>query len=124
MNDWFPNLTLSNSPRYMAIADIIQMDIKSGRLVPGDRLPPQRELAKRLDIDFTTVARGYVEARKRGLVDTHVGRGTFILPSVEDKAWSASDQPDPRRSSAIDLSMNMPPEPDDPELIARMRDGL
>jgi DNA-binding transcriptional MocR family regulator len=26
--------------------------------------------------------------------------------------------------SAIDLSMNMPPEPDDPELIARMRDGL
>jgi DNA-binding transcriptional MocR family regulator len=124
MNDWLPNLALSNSPRYMVIADIIQMDIRSGRLVPGDRLPPQRELAKRLDIDFTTVARGYVEARKRGLVDTHVGRGTFILPSVEDKAWSSSDHPDPRRVSAIDLSMNMPPEPDDPELIARMRDGL
>lgn len=124
MNDWLPNLALSNSPRYMAIADIIQMDIRSGRLVRGDRLPPQRELAKRLDIDFTTVARGYVEARKRGLVDTHVGRGTFILASVEDKAWSSSDHPDPRRVSAIDLSMNMPPEPDDPELIGRMRDGL
>ena len=124
MLDWFPDLSRSNSPRYIAIADIIQMDIKSGRLIPGDRLPPQRDLAKKLDIDFTTVARGYVEARKRGLVDTHVGRGTFILPQGgEEKGWGL-DTPDPRRMSAIDLSMNMPPEPDDPDLIARMRAGL
>ncbi len=32
--------------------------------------------------------------------------------------------PDPRRTSIVDFSMNMPPEPDDPELIARMREGL
>jgi DNA-binding transcriptional MocR family regulator len=124
MLDWFPDLSHSSSPRYIAIADVIQMDIRSGRLIPGDRLPPQRDLAKRLDIDFTTVARGYVEARKRGLVDTHVGRGTFILPQGgEEKGWGL-DMPDPRRMSAIDLSMNMPPEPDDPDLIARMRAGL
>ena len=34
------------------------------------------------------------------------------------------DLPDTRRAGAIDMTMNMPPEPDDPELIARMRDGL
>lgn len=124
MTDWLPDLTRSSSPRYIAIADVIQMDIKSGRLVQGDRLPPQRDLAKRLDIDFTTVARGYVEARKRGLVDTHVGRGTFVLPQNGDgKSW-AIDGPDPRRASAIDLTMNMPPEPDDPQLVARMQEGL
>ena len=52
---------------------------RTGRLAPRDRLPPQRKLAERLDIDFTTVARGYVEAQKRGLVDSRVGRGTFVL---------------------------------------------
>ena len=124
MKTWLPDLKPSNSPRYMAIADVIESDIHSGRLVPGDRLPPQRDLAKRLEIDFTTVARGYAEAAKRGLVGSHVGRGTFILPSSNDREWMSADTPDPRRAAAIDLSMNMPPEPDDPELIGRMRDGL
>ncbi len=31
---------------------------------------------------------------------------------------------DPRRARNEDLSMNMPPEPQDPELLERMRDGL
>ena len=63
MKTWIPDLSCSNGPRYMAIADVIEMDLKSGKLLVGDRLPPQRELAKRLAIDFTTVARGYVEAQ-------------------------------------------------------------
>jgi DNA-binding transcriptional MocR family regulator len=126
MKEWLPDLTRSNSPRYMAIADIIEMDLRSGRLVVGDRLPPQRELAKHLDVDFTTVARGYVEAQKRGLVDSHVGRGTFVTGGAdrERRGFASDAAPDPRRTSAVDFSMNMPPEPDDPELIARMQEGL
>jgi DNA-binding transcriptional MocR family regulator len=125
MKDWTPDLSLSNSPRYMAIADVIALDLKSGRLQVGDRLPPQRELARRLDMDFTTVARGYAEARKRGLLDSHVGRGTFITgPAKADRSFAVEDAYDPRRAAPIDFSMNMPPEPDDPELIARMQQGL
>ncbi|MFN5522290.1 PLP-dependent aminotransferase family protein [Bradyrhizobium sp.] len=118
MADWRPDLSQSDKPRYLAIADAIADDISAGKLLIGDRLPPQRKLAKRLSIDFTTVARGYVEARKRGLVDSTVGQGTFV-----------SDKPRPRRSESTypvrpaDLSMNLPPEPDDPELIARMQAG-
>ncbi|KJF65577.1 MULTISPECIES: aminotransferase-like domain-containing protein [Rhizobium/Agrobacterium group] len=126
MKDWQPDLSRSNSPRYMAIADLIEMDLRSGHLAIGDRLPPQRELAKRLDIDFTTVARGYAEAQKRGLVDSHVGRGTFVTGGAdkERRGFASDTTPDPRRTSAIDLSMNMPPETTDPELIARMREGI
>ncbi len=119
MADWRPDLSNSDKPRYLAIADAIADDIAAGRLVIGDRLPPQRKLAKRLDIDFTTVARGYVEAQKRGLIESKVGQGTFVR-----------DKPRPRRSSQsfpprpVDLSMNLPPEPDDPELIARMQAGV
>ncbi|ARO23220.1 PLP-dependent aminotransferase family protein [Rhizobium sp. S9] len=126
MKDWHPDLSRSSSPRYMAIADLIEMDLRSGHLAAGDRLPPQRELAKRLNVDFTTVARGYVEAQKRGLVDSHVGRGTFVTGAAVRRRQdlSADAAPDPRRASVVDFSMNLPPEPDDPELIARMREGM
>lgn len=116
--DWSPDLSLSDKPRYLAIADLIASDIKSGRLAVGDRLPPQRALAKRLGMDFTTVARGYVEARKRGLVDARVGQGTFVLGAPKTASLRAS-----ARLSA-DLSMNLPPEPADPELLDMMRAGV
>ena len=75
---WAPAMQGRQGPRYLAIADAIAEDVAKGRLAPGDRLPPQRELARKLSLDFTTVARGYVEAGKRGLVESIVGRGTFI----------------------------------------------
>jgi DNA-binding transcriptional regulator YhcF (GntR family) len=59
--------------------DAIAEDIAKGRLSAGDRLPPQRSLAQRIGVDFTTVARGYVEAQKRGHIGSTVGRGTFVL---------------------------------------------
>ena len=118
MRSWTPALATRDGPRYLAIAAAIEADIAAGRLAPGDRLPPQRELARRLDLDFTTVARGYVEAGKRGLLESVVGRGTF----VRRKAFVRGEA-GPRRSRA-DFTMNMPPEPEDPELLARMREGF
>src|ERR1700753_3957926 len=119
MADWTPDLATSDKPRYLAIADAIADDIAAGRLVIGDRLPPQRKLAKRLDVDFTTVARGYVEAQKRGLIESKVGQGTFVRD--KPRARRAQPLPSPR---PVDLSMNLPPEPTDPELIERMQAGV
>ncbi|MCS0496854.1 PLP-dependent aminotransferase family protein [Ancylobacter sp. MQZ15Z-1] len=120
MADWIPDLSRSDKPRYLAIADLIAEDIRAGRLAIGDRLPPQRKLAGRLGIDFTTVARGYVEAQKRGLVESRVGQGTFVSGMPRAEARPAT----PSRPATVDLSMNLPPEPEDPALIARMQDGL
>jgi DNA-binding transcriptional MocR family regulator len=122
MMDWMPDLAQSDKPRYLAIADIIASDLRQGRLSAGDRLPPQRKLASRLAIDFTTVARGYSEAQKRGLVESRVGQGTFVLAPVAAKREARA--PSQRRAEIVDLSMNLPPEPDDPALIERMRAGL
>jgi DNA-binding transcriptional MocR family regulator len=119
MRDWTPNLSGRDKPRYLAIADAIAEDIRNGRLSPSDRLPPQRKLARRLRIDFTTVARGYVEAQKRGLVESRVGRGTFVHAAARRRHG-----PMERHPEIVDLSMNLPPEPDDPELLDRMQDGL
>jgi len=118
MTDWTPDTLDSGKPRYQAIADAIAGDIRSGKLEDGMRLPPQRRLAAALGIDFTTVSRAYAEAQARGHVESHVGRGTFVKGRV------ATDRPDPSRSAEADLSMNMPPEPQDPELRRRMQEGL
>ncbi|MGG7565487.1 PLP-dependent aminotransferase family protein [Rhodovulum sp. DZ06] len=116
---WTPGPAEDGAPRYLALADAIARDVETGRLRPGDRLPPQRRLAERIGVDFTTVSRGYAEARARGLVEAHVGRGTFVA------ARKAPEAPaDPRRVQDRDLTMNLPPEPQDPELLARMQGGL
>ncbi|MBS7541533.1 PLP-dependent aminotransferase family protein [Ancylobacter oerskovii] len=118
MKDWVPRIEGREGPRYLAIAEAIAADIAAGLLVPGDQLPPQRRLAALLGVDFTTVARGYVEAGKRGLIDSTVGRGSFVRKSA-----TGHKAPAPQRLRAADFTMNMPPEPDDPELIARMQEG-
>src|SRR5271156_6674451 len=122
MIDWTPDLASSDKPRYLAIADLIAADIKTGRLTTGDRLPPQRKLASRLEIDFTTVARGYAEAQKRGLIESRVGQGTYVRsPANGARAHAPPGAP---RGDIVDFSMNLPPEPNDPALIERMQTGV
>jgi DNA-binding transcriptional MocR family regulator len=119
MTVWIPDLSRRGGPRYLAIADAIAGDIDGGRLSPADRLPPQRVLAAALGIDFTTVARGYVEAKKRGLIESRVGQGTFVAASARGR-----HPPRVRHPEIVDLSMNLPPEPDDPDLLDRMQDSM
>ena len=119
MTSWTPVLAADGRPRYLQIADALDADVRSGALRAGDRLPPQRKLAERLGIDFTTVSRAYTEAHARRLVESHVGRGTFIRSTAR-----AAETADPRRMRDEDLSMNMPPDVTDAELLGQMREGL
>ncbi|CDX50836.1 Transcriptional regulator with HTH domain and aminotransferase domain [Mesorhizobium plurifarium] len=120
MIDWIPKIEDAGAPRYLAIADAIERDIAAGTLAQGERLPPQRRLAEMLGVDFTTVARGYVEAGKRGLIESTIGRGSFVRRGV----LAATDMADPRRLQAADFTMNMPPEPTDPALVGRMKESF
>ncbi|MFA9217798.1 MAG: PLP-dependent aminotransferase family protein [Sphingomonadaceae bacterium] len=116
---WIPKLKKGQGPVYKLIADAIGADIATGRLAAEQRLPAQRALEQELGLDFTTVARAYTEAQKRGLVDSTVGRGTFVC----GKRSLAIPRAVAARPN-VDLSMNMPPEPYTPELLERMREGM
>lgn len=115
--NWSPSISKADGPLYLAIADALSTDIASGRLPAGFRLPPQRTLADQLGIDFTTVSRAYAEARKRGLVEGRVGQGTYVRARRQAG-------PAPAVTGVIDMSMNLPPRFDDPELAGRMWDGI
>ena len=119
MKDWIPVLGDTEKPRYVEIAEAIRADVARGVLAPGDRLPPQRAIAQQLGVDFSTVSRGYAEAVRRGYIESFVGRGSFVRT-----ADAPAERLDPKRAAEEDPMMNMPPEPDDPELVARMQGGL
>lgn len=119
---WTPDLRRWGKPHYLAIVEAIADDVRSGRLAVAERLPPQRVLAERLDLNFTTVARGYVEAQRRGLVESRVGQGTFVREPTRRPVVGRAAAP--RRNAPVDFTMNLPPEPDDPALLGMMQAGL
>ena len=116
VSHWNALLEASGQPAYLSIADAIADDMRRGRLSAGARLPPLRELAAQLQLNFTTVARGYAEAQRRGLIDSKAGQGTFIravLPPKSGRTRGFSD--------LLDMTMNLPPEPRDTALLQKMR---
>lgn len=116
---WTPDLKRWGKPHYLAIAEALADDIRTGRLAAGARLPTQRALAEALDLNFTTVSRGYVEAHKRGLIEGRVGQGTFVIDPVRQGRSISSKHSS--RVGPVDFTMNLPPEPDAPALQARMQ---
>jgi DNA-binding transcriptional MocR family regulator len=102
--------------RYVAIADGIAADIRRGSLQVGDRLPPQRTLARALGVTLSTITEAYNEAARRHLVGGEVGRGTYVLAQSTDAALFASTLTDRQAegrsggeiNGLIDLSGNTP----------------
>ena len=85
---WMPDRKLLKRPCYLALANILEEDIVSGKLAAGTRLPPQRELADFLDINFTTVTRAYNLCREKNLIYGVIGSGTFVAPLPGNNALS------------------------------------
>lgn len=112
---WARRLESDPRPAYLLIPDLIAEDVRTGRLGARERLPNLRELSEELGLNYTTVARAYAEARKRGLVDSRPGVGTFVRGHAPSLPL--------RGGSGAEMTMNMPPEPQEPALMARMQAG-
>lgn len=66
---WIRPLIEQGGARYQQIVRQIATAVDDLVLRPGDRLPPQRELATALGVDLTTVTRAYSELRALGLLE-------------------------------------------------------
>ncbi|MBC1804266.1 aminotransferase-like domain-containing protein [Listeria booriae] len=69
-------------PIYQQIIVLIETHIQDGKLLPGDKLPPERELAATLQVNRSTLVRALDELSARGIVTRKQGSGTRIS---EDK---------------------------------------
>ncbi|WP_175108409.1 PLP-dependent aminotransferase family protein, partial [Pararobbsia alpina] len=108
---WIKRLAEVRKPAYLAIPDLIEEDLATGRLRPRDRLPGLRDLADELALNYTTVARAYAEAKKRGLLDSRAGSGTFVRGRTATPPLSGG--------SSFEMTMNTPPEPADYSALLR-----
>lgn len=68
----------SDTPLYEQIVEQLKTQILIGELLPGTPLPSMRTLAKELHVSIITTKRAYEELEAVGLIDTLVGKGTFV----------------------------------------------
>jgi len=68
----------SVEPIYQQLARHFKLQIESGRMLPGDRLPPTRDLARHLGVGRISVVNAYAQLQSQGLIAAHPGRGTFV----------------------------------------------
>lgn len=63
---------------YVQIEEELAEQIRTGHLKPGDRLPPERELAEQMGVSRMTVRQALGRLADRGLLSREQGRGTFV----------------------------------------------
>ena len=94
----------SHIPLYNQIAIQVREMIVRGALKVGDRLPANRELAKTLGVNRSTVTTAYEELTADGLITSRIGSGTFVSAVPPSRAMGAEDvrrRPSPMPWSAL-----------------------
>lgn len=70
-------------PLYLQLQRRIAEAIASGRLAPGDSLPPERDLAHMTGLSRVTVRKAVQALVATGQLSQKRGSGTFVAPKVE-----------------------------------------
>lgn len=112
---WIARLKSSRLPAYQLIPELIAEDLQQGRLAPRERLPPLRELAATLQLNYTTVVRGFAQARERGLIASRPGLGSYVRGSFIGLPL--------RAGTGAEMTMNLPPEIEDHPAMRQLQES-
>jgi len=75
---------------YQQVARSIAASIAEGRYVPGDRLPSERDLARRLEVGRASVREAIASLQVAGMIETRPGAGSFVAAgaaAIERFVW-------------------------------------
>jgi len=72
------SLNQSNTKRYLEIVHQIREMITEDQLLPGNRLPSERELSERLHVGRSSVREALRSLELLGLIETRRGEGTYL----------------------------------------------
>ncbi|MEM9716148.1 MAG: GntR family transcriptional regulator [Pseudomonadota bacterium] len=65
-------------PIYLQIAEMIAREIGAGRLLDGERLPPERDMAREHNVSVGTLRKSLAQLEGRGLLERRQGSGNYI----------------------------------------------
>src|SRR5829696_8993380 len=74
----------ARAPLSVQLRDGLVARIERGTLLPGERLPPVRDLAASLDVAANTVAKAYRELESSGYLVTRGRHGTFVADRLPE----------------------------------------
>ncbi|ASJ72597.1 GntR family transcriptional regulator [Granulosicoccus antarcticus] len=76
--------TLGRVPLADQITEMLVREIKTGILPDGERLPPERSMAERLNISVGTLRKALAELENRGLLTRVQGSGNYVNNSLDE----------------------------------------
>ena len=79
----------SKKPLYQQIIESIENALIAGKVLPGEKLPSERELSQFFSVNRSTVVRAMEELHERRLIIRKVGSGTYINP----QKWGQFSKP-------------------------------
>ena len=77
---------------YKQIFDMLVAAIREGQFAAGEALPPERDLAKRLNVSRSSVREALIALEIAGWVDIRTGSGVFVLRADNTESFIPSDE--------------------------------
>lgn len=69
-------------PKYIQLSELIIRDVDAGRLLDGERLPPEREMARTMGTSIGTLRKALADLDAKGLLRRVQGSGNYIRKSA------------------------------------------
>lgn len=70
---------------YLQVLELINEQLQSGTLRPGDRLPSLRRMSEKLQVSIPTVRQAYLELERRGRIEARPKSGYFIQAQRQNR---------------------------------------
>lgn len=99
-------------PAHQRLAALLRTEINTGRLRPGERLPPSRALAEQLGLSRWVVTEAYDQLKAEGYLTGLVGSGTRVAGSATGPDAAA---PAPSTRGSITPAVTSPAAPSRPD---------
>jgi GntR family transcriptional regulator, transcriptional repressor for pyruvate dehydrogenase complex len=80
----------SNDKIYMAVIKQVHALLQDGQLVPGDKLPPERELAQLFGVSRASVRQAISALEALGVIKSKQGGGTYVSEEAPDNGLISS----------------------------------
>jgi DNA-binding FadR family transcriptional regulator len=74
--------------RTQALVDVLRTRIVDGDLAPGQPVPSESELVGEFSVSRTVVREAMSRLQAAGLVETHQGRGSFVLAAPSGRTFA------------------------------------
>lgn len=118
---WKPSIDKNDKPIYQALAGQLEKDILNGVLLPGTKLPPQRELADYLDLNLSTISKAFKVCELKGLLSATVGSGTFVSYDALSNAYLLEDT---KPKHLIEMGATLPDNASYEPLVFQLKNML